>query len=123
VRLGQVGPLAVDAEVDPRILGELAILTLNEAEAAVLAGGTAVERLRSLGVGEIVLTLASRGSVVVTPGAAVAVTARRVDGPVDPTGAGDSFALVYLDSRARGATPVEAAERASEAVAELITRS
>lgn len=122
VRLGQVGPLAVDGNADPRIFGKLAILTLNEEEADVLAGGTAAERLRSLGVREVVLTLASRGSVVVTPDAAVEVAARRVEGTVDPTGAGDSFALVYLDARAEGAAPVEAAERASNAVADLIAR-
>ena len=43
-------------------------------------------------------------------------------GEVDPTGAGDSFSVVYLDGRARGLDPVAAARRASETVADLISR-
>jgi sugar/nucleoside kinase (ribokinase family) len=45
-----------------------------------------------------------------------------VEGAVDPTGAGDAFSLLYVESRAGGAEPVEAATRAARIVAELISR-
>ena len=122
VRLGRTGPLAEDADVDPAVFRALAILTMNEHEAASLAGGTEPERLRSLGVPEVMLTLASRGAVAVTQDEAIEIPATRVDGPVDPTGAGDSFALLYLDARSRGAEPAEAGAHAANVVAELIAR-
>jgi sugar/nucleoside kinase (ribokinase family) len=122
VRLGTTGPLTEDANVDHEIFHSLEILTLNEDEAHALAGGTEPERLRSLGVAEVVLTLASEGAVVVTPGAAAEIASHPVEGAVDPTGAGDSFALLYLDARAQGAEPVEAADNAARIVAELIAR-
>lgn len=122
VRLGTTGPLAEDANVDPAIFRELAILTMNELEAQALVGGTDPERLRSLGVAEVVLTRASRGAVAVTDGQATEIPAARVEGAVDPTGAGDSFALVYLEARSRGAEPAEAGAYAAGVVAELIAR-
>jgi sugar/nucleoside kinase (ribokinase family) len=122
VRLGRTGPLAEDAGVDHEIFRSLEILTMNEDEAHALAGGTEPERLRSLGVAEVVLTLASEGAVVVTPKAAAEIASHPVDGPVDPTGAGDSFALLYLDARSQGAEPVEAAANAARIVAGLIAR-
>ena len=122
VRLGKTGPLEEDARVDREVFRELAILTLNEDETEALVGGTDPDRLRSLGVAEVVLTLASRGAVVVTPDAVSEIPAHRVEGGVDPTGAGDSFAVVYLDARSRGAEPAEAAAHAAKIVAELIAR-
>jgi sugar/nucleoside kinase (ribokinase family) len=122
VRLGKTGPLVEDRDVDPALFRELAILTLNEEEAGALVGGTDPARLRSLGVPEVVLTRASRGAIVVTPGAAAEIPAQQVHGAVDPTGAGDSFALLYLDARSRGAEPTAAAEHAARVVAELIAR-
>ncbi len=50
------------------------------------------------------------------------IAAHAVAGEVDPTGAGDAFSFLYLDGRAHGAEPVEAAERAARIVAELIAR-
>ena len=121
VRLARTGPLVQDGAVDPAVLSLPTILTLNDEEAEALVGGADPARLRSLGVAEIVLTLGSRGAVVVTPESETAIAPHEPSGPVDPTGAGDSFALVYLDGRARGAEPVEAARRASAVVAELIS--
>ena len=122
VRLGRTGPLAQDADVDPAVLGEIAILSVNEDEAGALVGSPDADRLRSLGVPEVLLMLGSRGAVVVTPEATVEIPPQPTAGEVDPTGAGDSFSVVYLDGRARGATPVDAAGRAARVVAELISR-
>jgi sugar/nucleoside kinase (ribokinase family) len=122
VRLARTGPLATDASVDRSTLSDLAVLTLNEEEAETLVGGTEPERLRTLGVREVVLTLGSRGAVVVTDGEATHIEPQPVDGTVDPTGAGDAFSLLYVEGRASGATPAEAANRAALVVAELIAR-
>ncbi len=42
-------------------------------------------------------------------------------GPVDPTGAGDVFSLVYVDGRLGGLGPADAAERAAHVATRLIT--
>ena len=68
------------------------------------------------------LTLASRGAFAVTHDEVIEIPATRVDVPVDPTGAGDSFALLYLHARSRGAEPAEAGVQAANVVAELIAR-
>lgn len=122
VRLGKTGHLTEDGAVDPAVLRELAILTMNEPEARVLAGGTDPWRIRALGLSEVVVTLASRGAMIVGPDSVAEVAAHPVEGSIDPTGAGDSFALLYLDARSRGAEPAEAGARAATVVAELIAR-
>ena len=120
LRCAAVGPLRRDGEVDREMLRHIAVLKLNEDEATILAGGLEPERLRALGVDETLLTLGSRGALVVTDGDVAEVPARPAAAAADPTGAGDSFSLVYLDGRARGLEPRAAAERASAAVAELL---
>ncbi len=120
VRLAQTGPLARDAEVDPAVFGTLRVLKLNEDEARILAGGVEPHRLRALGVPEIVLTLGSAGSQVVTKTEAERIPPEPIDGVADPTGAGDSFAAGYLVARASGAEPVEAARAAGALTAALL---
>jgi len=71
-------------------------------------------------VPEIVLTLGSLGSCVVTATATGSVPAVEVAGSVDPTGAGDTYSAAYLAARSGGAEPVEAAGSATEVVAELL---
>jgi sugar/nucleoside kinase (ribokinase family) len=65
-------------------------------------------------VPEVVLTLGSSGTLVVTASDAEHVPATPIEGPIDPTGAGDMFWVSYLVARSEGATPVEAARRASK---------
>jgi len=121
VRVASRGSLERDADVDRRVFEHLTVLKVNEDEAQILAGGLEPERLRSLGVPEVLLTLGSKGALVVTGDEAVPIAPHPVHGAADPTGAGDAFTLVYLDARQRGVTPVPAAERASRAVADLIS--
>ena len=59
------------------------------------------------------------GARVVTPDLDVPIRPRRVEAR-NPTGAGDAFSLVYLDGRAQGLDPVDAADRASAEVAALL---
>jgi sugar/nucleoside kinase (ribokinase family) len=51
----------------------------------------------------------------------VDVPAREVVGPVDPTGAGDTFSAGYLIARAAGVDPAAAAERATVTVAAFLS--
>ena len=76
--------------------------------------------LRSLGVPEVVVTLGSRGSLVLADGRLARVATQPVAGNVDPTGAGDAFAVAYLAARAGGHAPVASARRAGALVAGLL---
>ena len=119
VRRPDLGALKTDAEIGD-VLTHVAILKLNDEEAATLVGNAEPERLRALGVPEVLLTLGSEGSYVVTPSLIELVPPHRVEGPVDPTGAGDTFSVSYLLRRTEGAEPVEAARAATETVADFL---
>ena len=119
VRTPALGPLVADARIG-EALRHVTILKLNDEEAEILAGGTDVAAVRSLDVPEATLTLGSLGSLLVTGAVAECITATPVDGPIDPTGAGDTFSAAYLDARSRGIDPIEAARRASRFVPDLI---
>jgi sugar/nucleoside kinase (ribokinase family) len=121
LRTADLGPLRTDAEIGD-VLHHVAILKLNDEEAETLVGGADPERLRELGVPEVVLTLGSAGSVVVTETRLERIPTPLFDGLVDPTGAGDTYSGVYLASRARGADPVEAARFASAETSRFLAR-
>ncbi len=102
------------------MLQHVEVLKLNDEEAETLVGSADPEKLHSLGVPEVILTIGSKGAWVVTRGLVEHVPAVPVEGTVDPTGAGDSFSVAYVHARTRGADPVEAASSASAFVAELV---
>ena len=118
VRARRVGPLSVDADFDPALLRHVSILKLSEEEARVIVGDGELEELRELGVPEVLVTFGAGGSLVLTRGEAVRLTARPATG--DPTGAGDAFSIAYLSARAGGHRPESAARRASALVTELL---
>jgi len=122
VRHGRVGPLVSDGGVDRAVLGHITALKLNDEEAEQLCGGTDEASLRSLGIPEIVLTLGSEGAVIISGEVTTHVDAVPIDGPVDPTGAGDSFLLSYAAARERGVGPHEAGLIASRFVSTIIAR-
>ena len=122
VRPDRTGPLELDAQYDPDVLRQITVLKLAEDEARTLVGEPTEDALRALGVPEILVTLGSRGSLVLAEGRLEAVPARALDGEVDPTGAGDAFSAAYLVSRASGHAPVAAARRATALVAGLLDR-
>ena len=119
IRTAALGPLRRDGDIG-EILHHVEILKLNDEEAEALVGSAAPERLRALGVPEVILTLGSRGAWVVTPDALEHVEADALEGLVDPTGAGDTFSAAYLVARAGGAEPVEAARDATRTVAAFL---
>jgi sugar/nucleoside kinase (ribokinase family) len=119
VRTATVGPLHTDEHVGDA-LRHVEVLKLNDEEAETLVGSAEPEGLKVLGVPEVVLTLGSRGAWVVTPDVVEHVPAVSVDGPVDPTGAGDTYSVTYLVQRAAGAEPVEAARVAAETVSAFL---
>ena len=120
VRTAALGPLRMDGQIGD-VLRHVSILNLNEEEAETLVGGVNADRLRSLGVPEVLLTLGSQGAVVVTEEAAERIAAIELASWVDPTGAGDTFSAGYLAARAAGAEPVEAARSATENVASFLS--
>ncbi len=121
VRTPALGPLRTDGQIGD-VLRHVSLLKLNDEEAETLVGGTDPHRLRSLGVREVLLTLGARGAMVVTDQVVERVPAHEIEGPVDPTGAGDTFSAGYLVARAAGADPVEAARAANDLVGTLLRR-
>jgi sugar/nucleoside kinase (ribokinase family) len=119
VRTATVGPLQTDGDVGA-VLHHFEVLKLNDEEAVTLVGTSDPLELRALGVPEVLLTLGSQGSWVITPELVERVSAVEVDGPVDPTGAGDTYSVAYLVRRAHGAEPVEAARLAAETVSAFL---
>jgi sugar/nucleoside kinase (ribokinase family) len=117
VRRGTLGRLVRDGKVPPESFAAVRVLKLNDVEAEALVGSTDAVDLRRLCVPEVVLTLGSKGAVVVTAADDEFVPATPIDHPVDPTGAGDTFWVSYLVARAQGAAPVEAGRRATEVTA------
>jgi len=122
VRTAETGPLRLDANFDRAALRHLRILKLAEEEAQALVGEPDEDGLRSLGVPEVVVTLGSRGSLVLDRGRLTRVAAVPVSSAVDPTGAGDGFAAAYLVGRATGHSPVASARRAGALVAGMLGR-
>lgn len=115
VRTTALGPLQTDAEIGD-VLRYVDVLKLNDEEAETVVGSADPEKLRALGVPEVVLTTGSQGAWVVTPGLIEHVPAVPVEGPVDPTGAGDTYSVTYIVQRVAGAEPVEAARVAAATV-------
>jgi len=119
VRTPALGSLQTDGKIGD-VLRYVTILKLDDEEAETLVGRADPERLRTLGVPEVLLTLGSKGSFVITPELIEHVPARRIEGSVDPTGAGDTFSAAYLVARESGAEPPEAAQAATAIVAAFL---
>jgi sugar/nucleoside kinase (ribokinase family) len=120
VRPPRTGPLELHADYDPDVLRHMSVLKLAEEEARALVGEPDEAGLRALGVAEVVVTFGSRGSLVFADGRLERVAAQKVSGPVDPTGAGDAFAVAYMAARAGGHAPVPSAKRAGALVTGLL---
>jgi len=114
----------------PEVLQCADILIPNETEAAALTGITPVDwstaeaaarRLREMGASTVVLTLGSRGALLVAAEATVRQPAYHVDA-VDATAAGDAFVGAFAVAIAEGRTPAEAMRWGAAAGALAATR-
>src|SRR2546422_3692526 len=83
-----------------RLLAEVDGLVINDSEARLLAGElntvVAARRLLSLGLRFLVIKRGEYGAALFAEGRYFAVPAYPVERPVDPTGAGDSFAGGFM---------------------------
>jgi sugar/nucleoside kinase (ribokinase family) len=121
VRPGRTGLLELDADFDPALLRHVTVLKLADDEAVALVGSLDEDALLGLGVPELVVTLGSRGSLLLVDGRTERVPAHVLTGSVDPTGAGDAFSAAYVASRAAEQPPLVAAQRATALVAGLLS--
>ena len=127
--------LAPAQQLPEEILQKLAVLVVNESEAALLSGqrvenieeATAVARqLHQSGIGIVVITLGAHGSILVTSdeqGQAYNIhqPALQVQ-PVDTTAAGDCFVGALTVALTEGKSPDEALQFATVAGAIKVTR-
>jgi sugar/nucleoside kinase (ribokinase family) len=118
VRPARTGPLVLEPEPEPSFLRYVSVLKLSEEEALALAGRVDERPLSDLGVPEVIVTLGSRGCIVVVGRQLFRVPADPLD--VEPTGAGDAFAAAYVFERSSGREPQRAAENATQLVHELL---
>ena len=116
VRPALAGPVRLDDDFDEAVLRHIAVLKLAEAEAEVLGGE---ERIAALGVPEVLITLGSRGALLLSPGRRDLVPVRRIESD-DPTGAGDAFLAGYVWARACGHRPLSAARHAGSTAARAL---
>jgi sugar/nucleoside kinase (ribokinase family) len=89
-----------------RVLGEVDVVTINDAEARQLAGEPnlvkAARAISAMGPRTVVIKRGEYGALMITEGAFFIVPAFPLDSVHDPTGAGDTFAggfMGYLASR------------------------
>lgn len=108
------------------IHGQVDILFGNEDEIKELSGcGTLTEAAQWIQgkVKVACLTLAERGSIIVTEDEIIGVGAKAVSQVIDSTGAGDLYASGFLFGYARGLDLKICGELASIAAAEIITHT
>lgn len=118
------------APLSDGILKHVWLLTPNQTEAHSLTGidvndeddaRKAAEALFAKGVGNVIITMGSKGSLVCTPDETIFVPARKVKA-VDTTGAGDVYNGALVAALAEGKSLESAARIATAASAVAVTR-
>ena len=103
------------------LFGYISLITPNQTESALLSGvgdnlDAAVEKLMQLGVKDVVVTLGSKGALVISEGAKTLVPSLKVKA-VDTTAAGDTFCGALCVALSEGCSLVDAAGFATKASA------
>jgi ribokinase len=102
------------------LLAHIDYLIPNESEAALLTNTDAsqpeqaAQALRTIGVGNVIVTLGAQGALLVAGAGSTIVPGFSVTA-VDTTAAGDSFVGAFVVALADGAPPAEAIRRANAA--------
>ncbi|MDO8682820.1 MAG: ribokinase [Armatimonadota bacterium] len=108
-------------------LAKVDVLTPNESEAAHLAGTANLDvedlgrKLLEIGVGAVILTLGSKGALLIDRSGSKGFAAPKVE-PVDTTAAGDAFTGALACALAEGKSMDDAIVFASQAAAISVTR-
>ena len=112
-RIDRGGVEPCDWPEKARGLARVSIVKADEGEAHMLTGELDPERsarrIAAWGPEEVLVTRASKGSVVFHRGEIHHVPAVATPDPVDPTGSGDTFMAGYVFARLGGADPAAAA--------------
>lgn len=112
------------------LLQHVDMLIPNETEAAAIAGidvaseddvATAMERLHSMGIKHVIITLGSKGACASAEGKVVRVEARKVEA-VDTTAAGDTFCGALCTALLQGENLEGAMHYGCKAAAISVTR-
>lgn len=117
-------------KIDRNLLKNVHTLIPNESELEILTGlpveskeqiEEAAKSLIALGVNQVIVTLGSKGSLLVDKNTTQYVPALKVDA-VDTTAAGDSFVGAYSSKLIEGYTAYDAAVFATKVAAITVTR-
>ena len=118
-------------ELPEEIFGYLSLFIPNETELAKYSGmevndeksaEIAAKCLMDKGVGNIIVTMGSKGSLICQDGGSVFVKARKVEA-VDTTGAGDCYSGALCVALSEGRNLTEAAEFATKAAAQSVRKA
>ncbi|WP_312794759.1 ribokinase [Tianweitania sp.] len=125
-----LNPAPAAADLDVARIAAVDFLVPNETELAILSGlpvgseteaETAARSLISRGVGTVIVTMGSRGALLVEAGQTQRVDAVDVV-PVDTTGAGDAFIGAFAHFFAGGTPVLAALKQAAAYAADTVTR-
>lgn len=125
VRDGKV--FATDWPNKLEAIGHIDILKVNEEEVQTITGMTDLKegarQLQEWGVKEVILTLGSYGSLVLSDGVFHEIPAVKPKKVVDATGCGDTYLMGYIYKRAQGADIDKAGNFAAEVSARKLEAS
>jgi ribokinase len=125
-----LNPAPAVPDLDPQRIRNATFLTPNETELAILSGlpvGTEAEieiaarSLMAKGIETIIVTMGSRGAMLLTAHSVKRIAPVRVT-PVDTTGAGDAFVGSFARYYVAGASLDAALDKAVRYAADSITR-
>jgi ribokinase len=125
-----LNPAPATPELDPKKILNLSFLVPNETELAILTGmpvdseseiAAAARSLVAKGIGSIIVTMGSRGALLMTPTQVKRIAPMRVT-PVDTTGAGDAFVGSFARYFAGGLGVEAALDKAVRYAADSVTR-
>jgi ribokinase len=125
-----LNPAPAVADLDPERIRHATFLAPNETELAILSGlpvgseaeiETAARSLIAKGIESVIVTMGSRGAMLLTADAVKRIAPVRVT-PVDTTGAGDAFVGSFARYYVAGAGLDAALDKAVRYAADSITR-